>query len=73
MLEDQAGLRLAEAVLQNKQIRVLHISNNKLSSDVADTFVEVIKKDSNLKDLDLSNNLFIMDELQVFAEAFKAS
>ena len=26
-----------------------------------------------MKDLDLSNNLFIMDELQVFAEAFKAS
>jgi len=54
-------------------LRVCHISNNKLSSDVSDKFTEVIKRDSNLKDLDLSNNLFIMDELQQFAEAFKAS
>ena len=57
----------------NQSMRVCHISNNKLSSDVAEKFTEVIKRDSNLKDLDLSNNLFIMDELQMFAEAFKAS
>ena len=73
MLEDTAGYRLAEACLQNKQLRVCHVSNNKLSSEVSDKFTEVIKRDSHLKDLDLSNNLFIMDELQQFAEAFKVS
>jgi Ran GTPase-activating protein (RanGAP) involved in mRNA processing and transport len=50
-------------MLLNKNLRVCHVSNNKLSSEVAEKFAEVINKNVNLKDLDLSNNLFIMDEL----------
>lgn len=72
-MEDFGGLRLAEAILLNKQLRVCHVSNNKLSSEVADKFAEVISKNAQLKDLDLSNNLFIMDELQTLAQAFKES
>ena len=62
-MEDFAGLKLAEAILLNKNLRVVHVGNNKLSSEVAETFAEVISSNPNLKDLDLSNNLFIMDEL----------
>lgn len=53
----------------------MHLANNKLSEDVADTFAELIMEDegSQLRDLDLSNNLFIMDELQTLAHAFKES
>lgn len=67
------GLRLAEGILENKNLRVCHISNNKLSNDVAEKFAEIIEKHKQLKDLDLSNNLFIMDELQLLAQAFKES
>ena len=49
------------------------MSNNKLSSEVAERFAEVISSCDMLKDLDLSNNLFIMDELQTLAQAFKES
>lgn len=73
ILESTAGLRLAEAVLLNKNLKVCHVGNNKLGSEVADRFAEVISKNEQLKDLDLSNNLFIMDELQTLAEAFKES
>jgi Ran GTPase-activating protein (RanGAP) involved in mRNA processing and transport len=66
-LEDFGGRRLAVALLENQSLKVCHVSNNKLSSDVADLFAEVIMKSGNLKDLDLSNNLFIMDELQTLA------
>ena len=66
-MEDFGGRRLAEALLENQSLKVCHVSNNKLSSDVADLFAEVIMKSGNLKDLDLSNNLFIMDELQTLA------
>lgn len=40
------------------------MASNKLSSEVAEKFADVLTKNQNLKDLDLSNNLFIMDELQ---------
>lgn len=49
------------------------MSNNKLGSEVAEKFSEVIRSNSNLKDLDLSNNVFIMDELQLLANDFKDS
>ena len=45
-MEDFGGLRLAEAILNNKQLRVCHVSNNKLSSEVADKFAEVISKNA---------------------------
>jgi Ran GTPase-activating protein (RanGAP) involved in mRNA processing and transport len=73
LLEDFAGIKVAEALITNKSIKVCHVSNNKLSSEVAEKFGEVINKCENLKDLDLSNNLFIMDELQTLAQAFKDS
>ena len=41
-LEDFGGRRLAEALLENQSLKVCHVSNNKLSSDVADLFAEVI-------------------------------
>ena len=63
LLEDFAGLKVAEALMMNKSLKVCHIANNKLSSEVAEKFGEVINQCENLKDLDLSNNLFIMDEL----------
>jgi Ran GTPase-activating protein (RanGAP) involved in mRNA processing and transport len=46
---------------------VCHVAGNKLSSDAAEKFADVIQKNQNLKDLDLSANLFIMDELQMLA------
>jgi Ran GTPase-activating protein (RanGAP) involved in mRNA processing and transport len=49
------------------------VANNKLSSEVAEKYSEVINSNEQLKDLDLSNNLFIMDELQQLAQAFKDS
>jgi len=57
----------------NKNLKVCHVASNKLSSDVAEKYSEVINNNEQLKDLDLSNNLFIMDELQTLAQAFKDS
>ena len=37
-LEDYGGQRLAEALLKNQTMRVCHISNNKLSSEVSEIF-----------------------------------
>lgn len=54
-------------------MKVCHVANNKLSSEVAEKYSEVINSNEQLKDLDLSNNLFIMDELQQLAQAFKDS
>ena len=51
----------------------MHVSNNKLSSEVAEKYAEVITNNKNMKDLDLSNNLFIMDELLTLAQSFKES
>lgn len=73
LLEDYAGLKVAEAILLNKVMRTVHIANNKLSSEVAEKYAEVITNNKNMKDLDLSNNLFIMDELSTLAHAFKES
>jgi Ran GTPase-activating protein (RanGAP) involved in mRNA processing and transport len=42
LLEDYAGLKVAEAILLNKTMRCVHISNNKLSSEVAEKYAEVI-------------------------------
>ena len=72
-LEDFAGLKLAEGMLKNTNLKVCHVAGNKLSSEVASTFAQVVKGNEQLKDLDLSNNLFIMDELQLLAQAFKDS
>ena len=76
-LEDKGGNKIAEALLANRlsPIRSLHLSDNKLSAEIADKFSELINEmsGSQLKDLDLSNNLFIMDELTTLAEAFKQS
>ena len=66
-------MRLAEGILENDQLRVCHVAGNKLSSDAAEKFADVIQKNQNLKDLDLSSNLFIMDELQMLAQSFKES
>ena len=49
-LEELAGLRLAEGILQNNQLRVCHVGGNKLSSDAAEKFAEVIAKDHSLKE-----------------------
>jgi len=73
VLEDYGGIRLADGMLQNNQIRVVHAAHNKMGSDCAEKFAEVMKQNENFKDLDLSNNLFIMDELQVLAQSFKES
>ena len=73
MLEDFGGLKVAEALIMNKSLKVCHVANNKLSSEVAEKYAEVVNLCENLKDLDLSSNLFIMDELQTLAEAFKDS
>ena len=67
VLEDVAGMKIAEGLMKNDQIRVVHMASNKLSSETSELFADVIKKNQNLKDLDLSNNLFIMDELQDLA------
>ena len=70
-------MKLVTALLENKKstLRTLHLSDNKLSADVAHKFAELINDSSGsqLKDLDLSNNLFIMDELQTLAQSFKES
>ena len=66
-------MRLAEGVLENDQLRVCHVAGNKLSSEAAERFADVIQRNQNLKDLDLSSNLFIMDELQMLAQSFKES
>ena len=42
LLEDYAGLKVAEAILLNKTMRCVHIYNNKLSSEVAEKYAEVI-------------------------------
>jgi Leucine-rich repeat (LRR) protein len=42
VLEDFGGLKLAEGILSNSQLRVCHVGNNKLSSEVAEKFAEVI-------------------------------
>ena len=49
-LEDVAGLRIAEGLMDNDQVRVVHMASNKLSSEVAEKFSEVIMKNQNLKD-----------------------
>jgi Ran GTPase-activating protein (RanGAP) involved in mRNA processing and transport len=62
-LEDFAGLKLAEGMLKNQNLKICHVASNKLSSEVAETFAKVVSKNEQMKDLDLSNNLFIMDEI----------
>lgn len=41
-LEELAGLKLADGMLENDQLRVCHVGGNKLSSDAAERFAEVI-------------------------------
>ena len=41
-LEDFAGEKLAEGILLNKSLKVCHVANNKLSSEVAETYAKVI-------------------------------
>lgn len=60
-------------MLKNQNLKVCHVANNKLSSEVAETYAKAISNNEQLKDLDLSNNLFIMDEIQTLAQAFKDS
>jgi hypothetical protein len=42
-LEDVAGMKIAEGLLKNDQIRVVHMASNKLSSEVAELFANVLK------------------------------
>ena len=62
---DDAGLRIAEGLLNSSSIRVCHISDTKISGKSASKLCEVIrKKNGSLKDLDISNNLIIMDDIE---------
>ena len=47
-LEDKGGNKIAEALLANKRspIKSLHLSDNKMSAEIADKFAELIKEDS---------------------------
>ena len=43
-LEDAGGIKIVNALIKNKKstVRGVHLSNNKLSMDVADKFAELI-------------------------------
>jgi len=43
-LEDVAGMKIAEAMMKNDQIRVVHMASNKLSSETSELMVDVLKK-----------------------------
>ena len=71
---DDAGLRIAQGLLDSSSLRVCHLSDTKLSGQSAAKLCEVIRKrNSTLKDLDISSNLIIMDDIEMLANAFKES
>ena len=71
---DDAGLLIAQGLLDSSSVRVCHISDTKISGKSAGKLSEVIRKrNSTLKDLDISNNLIIMDDIELLANSFKES
>jgi len=62
---DQAGLAIAQGLLNSGCVRVCHLSGTKISGQSAAKLCEVIRKrNSPLKDLDISSNLIIMDDIE---------
>ena len=43
-MEDVAGMKIAEGLMKNDQIRVVHMASNKLSSETSELFEDVLKK-----------------------------
>ena len=71
---DDAGLQIAQGLLNSSSIRVCHISDTKISGKSAGLLSEVIgKRNGTLKDLDISNNLIILDDIELLANSFKES
>ena len=71
---DDAGLQIAQGLLNSSSIRVCHISDTKISGKSAGLLSEVIRKrNGTLKDLDISNNLIILDDIELLANSFKES